>query len=200
MLEYVLTDEGSEIIQHDLCNRLNQGQVGIIPTDTVYGLVCVADNEEGRKRICEMKNRAYDKPMQYLLSNLDNCAWLDIEITDDLRKLSKAFWPGPLTVVVTDSNGQFVGIRVPKHDFICSLIDELGKPLTATSANVTGQDPRESFDHEFKDLCGEPDFALFGEPIHSPSSTVLRIHPSGEIEVIREGAISESAIREALTG
>ena len=198
MLEYVLTDEGSDIIREDLCKRLSEGQVGIVPTDTVYGLVCVADNEEGRRRICEMKKRDGNKPMQYLLSNLDNCAWLDVELTDELRKIADAFWPGPLTLVVTNTEGKYVGIRVPGNDFICSLISDIGKPLTATSANLSGHDPLESLEQRFSDLEGEPDFALLAGYRDLPSSTVARLHTNGELEILREGDITEEKIREVL--
>jgi L-threonylcarbamoyladenylate synthase len=198
MLEYVLTDEGSDIIREDLCKRLTEGQVGIVPTDTVYGLVCVADNEQGRQRICEMKKREGNKPMQYLLSNLDNCAWLDVNVNDALRKVADAFWPGALTVVVTNSNGNYVGIRVPNSDFVCSLISDIGKPLTATSANLAGHDPLESLEQHFGDLAGEPDFALLSGKSDHPSSTVIRLHDSGEFEVLREGDITEEQIREVL--
>ena len=87
MLEYVLTDEGSEIIREDLCNRLKAGQVGIVPTETVYGLVCLASNEDGQRRIADMKKRDNRRSMQFLVSDLESCEWLDVEVNDTMRKL-----------------------------------------------------------------------------------------------------------------
>ncbi len=200
MLEYVLTDEGSDIIRNDLCQRLKAGQVGILPTETVYGLVCLAGNEEARKRICELKARDDNKPMQFLIDTIDHCAWLDIEVSPALQKLSDAFWPGPLTVIVTNADGDYVGIRVPRNDFICSMIDQLGMPLTATSANVAGEDPEEHLRRGFSGLNGEPDFALLSGRGEGVSSTVLRLHTDGTYEVLREGSISSDAIADALKG
>ena len=198
MLEYVLTDEGSDIIRKDLHDRLTGGQVGIMPTDTVYGLVCVSGNKGGRKRIYDMKKREPGKPMQYLLGNLEQCKWLDIPASTGLRKLAKAFWPGPLTIVVTTAKGDHHGIRLPDHDFLRKLITELGRPLVASSANLAGQDPAESAERAFQDLNGEPDFVLLEGPVKKPSSTVIRMLDDDSFEVLREGAISEDQIREAL--
>ncbi len=198
MLEYVLTDEGADIIGKDLRDRLAGGQVGILPTDTVYGLVCVSGNKAGRLRIYDMKRRERGKPMQFLLGGLDQCKWLDIPVSNQLRKLAEAFWPGPLTIVVANAGGDYHGIRVPDHDFLRKLITELGKPLAASSANLAGQNPAESAEHAFEDLHGEPDFVLLEGPVTHLSSTVIRLLEDSSFEVLREGAISERRIREAL--
>jgi L-threonylcarbamoyladenylate synthase len=200
MLEYVLTDEGSDIILNDLCQRLKAGQVGILPTETVYGLVCLAGHEEARKRICDLKAREGNKPMQFLIDNIDHCSWLDIDVSPTLKKLADAFWPGPLTVVVTNKDGDYVGIRVPRNDFICSMIDQLGSPLTATSANVSGEDPEDHLRRGFKGLNGEPDFALLSGRGEGISSTVLRLHSDDSYEILREGSISSADVAAVLKG
>ncbi len=198
MLEYVLTEEGSEIICKDLCERLLEGQVGIMPTDTVYGLVCVADNESARNRIYDMKKRERGKPMQYLLGDLQHCKWLDVRITENLRKLAQAFWPGPFTLVMKSVDGRYQGMRIPNHDLVREVIRTIGRPLIATSANLSGNDPHESADDAFKDLAGEPDFVVLQERDKVPSSTVVQLHDDGSIEILRAGVISEEAVRQAL--
>lgn len=200
MLEYVLTDEGSDIIKDDLCKRLQDGQVGIVPTETVYGLVCLAGNEDARKRICELKARDGHRPMQFLIDNIDHCSWLDVEVSPHLRLLADAFWPGPLTVVITNKGGEFVGIRVPRNDFICNMISQLGSALTATSANVSGEDPEDHLRRGFDGLNGEPDFALLSGRGKGIASTVLRLHSDGTYEILREGSIASADIDAVLKG
>ena len=198
MLEYVLTSEGSEIIRKDLCERLLEGQVGIVPTDTVYGLVCLADNESGRDRICRMKKREASKPMQFLLGTVDHCRWLDIPVTDHLRKLADAFWPGPLTIVVADRHQRLQGIRIPNHEFVRRLITEIGRPLLASSANLSGEDPAKSYEQTFHDLNGEPDFMLLHGALASLASTVIHLREDGSFEMLRAGTITDGQLREAL--
>lgn len=198
MLEYVLTDEGAEIIRKDLCGRLREGQVGILPTDTVYGLVCLADNEAGRNRICQMKKREPAKPMQFLLGTVDHCRWLDIPVTPVLRQLADAFWPGPLTIVVSDRQQRLAGIRVPNHQFVRQLIAMLGRPLLASSANLSGEDPSKSYGQAFRDLNGEPDFVLLQGALSATASTVIHLHDDGAFELLRAGTITDGQLRDVL--
>jgi L-threonylcarbamoyladenylate synthase len=197
-LEYVLTKEGSEIIQHDLIKRLLEGQVGVLPTDTVYGLVCIAGHEEARNRIYDMKKREHGKPMQFLLGELRQVKWLNIRITKNLRLLAEAFWPGPMTLVLRGIDGHVHGVRIPDHPFVRELIEAIGRPLVASSANLAGNDPHESAANDFADLNGEPDFVVLHEREKTPSSTVVQLHDDGTVEIIREGVISKEKIQEAL--
>ena len=198
MLEYELTQEGSEIIREDICGRLQNGQVGILPTDTVYGLVCISDNDGARDRIYDLKQREHGKPMQNLLADLQQCEQLDIEIGPALRRLAAAFWPGPLTVVLKNRQGAFQGIRIPKNEFVRQVINAVGKPLAATSANRSGEDPHASAAAGFANLAGDPDFVVIHEAGGCPSSTVVELEDDGSINMLRVGTITEDAIKQVL--
>ncbi|MCJ8330440.1 MAG: threonylcarbamoyl-AMP synthase [Lentisphaeria bacterium] len=199
MLEYELTSEAEDVIRNDITERLNSGEVGIIPTDTVYGLVCASGDETAKERIYELKDRPSDQPLQYLLSNVDQAKQLNIEVTPNLRKIADAFWPGALTVVIQDTEGVYQGIRIPKHGFIITLIEKLNRPLVATSANRHGVEPSESLDQSFMDLNGDPDFLVMEGDNKAPSSAVIKISSNDEVELIREGLITKETVEQIIS-
>ena len=153
MPEVLYIEQYAEII-----DRINKGSVCIIPTDTVYGLACDANNSAGLDKIYELKKRSAHKKIAIFLSNTSQIE--DYGYTTKLsRDLANAFMPGPLTILLqrkthhvknesirpllyddrlisTDSQ---IAIRIPKHQHIINIINRLGKPIAVTSCNISGQ-------------------------------------------------------------
>jgi L-threonylcarbamoyladenylate synthase len=155
---------------------LREGGVAALPTETVYGLMALWRDGLARERIYELKKRP----------------------AATLAALGEAFWPGPLTVVAEAAGGDTVGLRVPRHGLLLSILDELGEPLAATSANLSGQPPALEAESAVRDLAGEVDLLVDGGTVEvGEASTVVSV-VGGELKVLRPGPISEAELRAAL--
>jgi protein-tyrosine phosphatase len=111
------------------------------------------------------------------------------------RKLIDRFWPGPLTLIMPDSAGEFIGLRLPANDVARRLLREARVTVVAPSANRSGDRPPTSADDVIRELGGAIDLVLDGGRAQiGESSTVVRIG-KGPIEVLREGLITEEEVR-----
>jgi len=186
---------------------LKQGKIVVYPTETLYGMGVDAQNAQAVEYLFKIKKRPLNKPVPILIpskKSLDNyCS----NIPNMAQVLIQAFWPGPLTVVLqsdqfpkgVSDNGK-VGFRVSSHPLVANLLLQYQKPITATSANISDKDTPED-PMEFFRIFPKDSFVLIQEikPGRSmPPSTVVDC--TGETyKIIREGAISEDEIKEALS-
>ena len=97
------------------------GSVLLVPTETVYGLVCSWTDAASRARIYELKHRAENKPFAAFLPGL-HALPPDIVLPDAARRIAERFCPGPVTLVVPDGHGSTFGFRIPDHPFIQRLL------------------------------------------------------------------------------
>lgn len=182
-----------------VCRRLRRGEVGIVPTETVYGLACLQRDRAARRRIYALKAREPRKPLQALVANLDQAHALGVPDDAALRALAERWWPGPLTLVVDRRKRRpdeepTAGLRMPAMPFLLRVMQRLGEPLAATSANLAGVDPAISLRTGFRDLVGRPDFIVEAAPggwssTGGLASTVVRLH-AGEVTMLRPGPIT----------
>lgn len=128
---------------------LRVGQVLVCPTETQYGLLADARNPGAIAAVCGMKGRAQDAPLALLLPNVAALDAVATHVPDAVRALAKQHWPGPLTLLVParpelspalTKDGK-VGVRVPGPSSALELVQAFGGPVTATSANLSGQPP-----------------------------------------------------------
>src|SRR5688572_26939228 len=127
---------------------LRAGEVVGLPTETVYGLAANAFNEHAVKKIFGIKGRPSNNPIIAHVASRELARACVSDWNDAAEKLSKSFWPGPLTIVLPKSpkvpdvitaGGSTVGVRWPSHPFIQAVIRECGFPLAAPSANPSNQ-------------------------------------------------------------
>lgn len=125
----------------------------IIPTDTVYGLVCRYDSKIAVEKIYKLKGRDRNKPLILLGYNWKSLKkFARVSKNKDLQKLIKEKWPGALTIILPASKKvpaflnkgyKTVGLRVPDSKFALNLLKKCpGKVLASTSANLSGKSPR----------------------------------------------------------
>ena len=126
---------------------LKAGELVAIPTETVYGLAANALDPQAVEAIFSAKGRPQDNP---LIVHIDDIAMLDMlcdGISDKARRLTQAFWPGPLTVIlpraktvpsVVSAGLDTVAVRMPSHETARAIIHAAGVPLAAPSANLSG--------------------------------------------------------------
>ncbi len=129
----------------DAAAAIRDGDLVVYPTETVYGLAADATDPDAVARVFEAKDRARDKPVSLAVPDVDSA--LDyVDPTDREERFMRAFLPGPVTVVterresvpdVLTDGAPRVGVRVPDHLVALALLEAVA-PLTATSANVTG--------------------------------------------------------------
>ena len=187
---------------------LRAGEVVALPTETVYGLAANALNAEAVARIFEIKGRPSHNPIIVHVASLEmarECVgdWPELAI-----KLARAFWPGPLTMVlprskqipdIVTASGATVGVRWPSHPFIQSVIQACGFPLAAPSANRSNNLSPTNSDHVFKSLGGRiPLIVDGGQSQIGIESTVIDLTVDPPC-VLRPGMIHDIALM-AVTG
>lgn len=177
---------------------LRRGGVVAFPTETVYGLGVRTGDSAAKKRLAVLKGRDRSKPFQRLLSGTRQACRIAPGMSSGARKLARAFWPGPLTLVVRDGNGRWTGLRVPDHPVPRAIARRLGGALLATSANRSGEEPLDNAG-DITRVFGEKMAVVIdgGLMRAGKPSTVVRVR-RGKCEVLREGAISRASVERAL--
>lgn len=175
---------------------IKSGGVILYPTDTVWGLGCDASNEDAVAKINLIKGRAVDKRFIVLLNSDNQLQSYVTEIPDVAYELIE-YAENPLTIIfsgaknlaknVINDDGT-VGIRVVKHPFCVELIQRFRRPITSTSANVSGQPTPRFFDEISQEIIEAVDYVVdFEQELHIPKkpSTIIKLGPSGQFEFIR---------------
>jgi L-threonylcarbamoyladenylate synthase len=152
---------------------LGNGGIVALPTETVYGLGASIDSASGVNRIFTVKGRPTDHP---LIVHGSSASILD-EVSDNpsefARRLAAEVWPGPLSLLVPRSQRvspsvtggrDTVVVRVPAHDFFRTVVDHLGSPIAAPSANRFGRVSPTTADHVAADLGNDVDLIVDGGP------------------------------------
>lgn len=182
---------------------LLRGGLVAIPTETVYGLAADASNDEAISKVFSLKGRPSDRP---LIVHLGDESWLDQwarDIPPYAHALAKAFWPGPLTLVLlkqTHVSSQVTGgqptvaLRVPNHPMALALLHRFGRGLVAPSANRYGHISPTSADDVKAEFGDQAPLILDGGAcdvgIESTIVSCLDEHP----RVLRLGSISSEAL------
>jgi L-threonylcarbamoyladenylate synthase len=177
---------------NEVVELLRSGAVGVIPTDTVYGLVASAANPEAVRRLYALKSREM-KPGTVIAANIEQLVELGIKLSYLDR--AKHLWPGPVSIetphditYLHQGTGR-QAFRIPSDPVVYELLLRTG-PLQTTSANLPDSPPAADYAEAntyFGDLV---DFYVDGIDLSDrPASTIIRFTDTGELEVIREGAV-----------
>jgi len=186
---------------------LERGGVIAFPTGSLYGLGADALNAVAVDRVFAIKMRAPDKPLLILIPDRKVVFDLAAEVPPAAKRLMDRFWPGQVTIVfkalpglpanLTAGTGR-IGIRLPGHPVARALVATFGRPITGTSANLSGQGGCHHVDELDAMLIEQLDLVLDAGPLKEGiGSTVVDITGAEPI-VIREGVVSKQAILEAV--
>lgn len=178
---------------------LQDGGVVAIPTDTLYGLAADVGNEEALGRIFDVKDRPGDLALPVLVSSWEQVSTVAVADDDTIRQLVAPFWPGSLTLVLARQAGlsdlvtggrETVAVRMPSHWIPLSLADQLGRPITGTSANRSGQNNLSS-PEEIRESLGDSlgEIVDLGPRPEGVQSTIVDLSGNYPI-LLREGATS----------
>jgi L-threonylcarbamoyladenylate synthase len=181
---------------------LENGGIIVYPTETAYGVGVTALDENAVEKVYEVKNRPKSKPLTVICSSLEQVE-RHAELTENERKLIEEFMPGPLTLVVEkkDSipdnlNEKFV-FRISSSETARALAEDF--PITATSANISGNSTSYSVDDISKELLEKVGYILDeGELPGGPTSTIAEVM-NGDVVIHRKGPVREGELRRVLT-
>ena len=186
---------------------LNNGGIVAIPTETVYGLAASALNDEAVKKIFIAKGRPQDNPLIVHIAHISHLKKIAVDIPDSAYALAKAFWPGPLTMVLKKGTAvcesvstglDTVAVRMPSDETARRVIEVSGLPLAAPSANISGAPSPTSYTHVLNDMDNRIDAVLMGEDCTvGVESTVVSL--VGETpRLLRPGAVTVEQLKEFL--
>lgn len=165
------------------------GAVALVPTETVYGLVARAGDEEACKRIFELKQRSAAKVLGWFVADWRELASYGVKLAGLPEKLAEKYCPGPITVIAPVEGGGTLGFRSPDHPFLRELLKRTG-PLYQTSANLSGRpDPRD-VSSALAELSGAPDIAVDGGRLADDAAGSTVVDAAGEeLKILRQGKL-----------
>ncbi len=177
------------------CAHLRAGGVVACPTETFVGLLADANNEEAVLAVCRLKGRASDQPIGLLLPDLAALDGVVIDVPEKARALARKHWPGPLGLLLRARpslpaplvrEGK-VSVRIPGASPALELVRAFGAPLTATSANRSGEPAARTSD-EVRAVFGDRVAVVDGSSPGGLPSTLVDA-TGAELRVLRAGAI-----------
>ena len=192
----------TEEIKSAVAKLLSGGVIGI-PTDTLYGLAANLFDETALDRIYQIKGRPQKLALPVLISTVDQLQMVSKEVSKTSLNLAHQFWPGPLTLVLSKRDTvsyiatgglDTIAVRIPNHRVPLAIIEELGLPITGTSANLSGKPDLMTIESIETELGSHLDGIVKCGP--SPlgiASTVVDVS-SSEITILRDGVITSDEI------
>jgi len=196
-------DNSEERLLSKAVEILANGGIIAYPTETFYGLGADATNEKAIEKIFAVKGRNFKNPISLIISQADDIYPLVQDLPETAQKLMAAFWPGALTIVflaannvsplLTAGSGK-IGLRVSSHPVAREIVQKLKRPLTATSANLSGA-PECAKASEVAEQIGNIIDAIvdLGDTPGTKGSTIIDVTCDSPV-ILREGAISRKTI------
>lgn len=171
------------------------GKVGVIPTDTIYGIVGSAVNSKTVEKIYNLKKRAKDKPMIILISTIGDLEKFAVKFSKKQKEFLEKNWPNPLSVILKCDSEKFnylhrgkksLAFRMPKDEKLLEVLKKAG-PLVAPSANIEGEKVAENINQAKKYFKNRIDFYVDIGELQSQSSTLIKLKLDGSYKILREG-------------
>lgn len=188
-----MKDQMQEVIE-----KFKKGKVGIFPTDTAYGIGCRMDNEDAVKRIYDIRHRPAEKSLLVLVSSVEMAnkyVYIEKEVE---KELINKFWPGGLTIIFKCKKGKVLpivnagkdtlAVRLPNHPVLKKIINEVGAPIVAPSANFSGEDTPIAFSDVDPHLMQKVDFVINGVCTIKGISTIIDV-TTQPWKVVRKGVV-----------
>ena len=166
------------------------GAVVLLPAETVYGLVCRADDAAARQRIYDLKDRDASKPLGWFVADWRMLAGYGVRLEGLPEQLAVRHCPGPITIIAPRQDGGTTGFRVPDHPLVLAVLRRIGCPLAQTSANHSGHPNALTVQAALAELSGDAALAVDGGPIAPDALASTVVDATGkEPRVLRRGAL-----------
>jgi L-threonylcarbamoyladenylate synthase len=184
---------------------LKRGDVIAFPTETLYGLGADALDPAAVEKVFQLKGRDIANPIPVLVADRTMLDRLVTDVTPLAERLIAEFWPGPLTLVLParddlpkpllNSSGN-IGVRISSQPIAAELVKALGHPLTATSANPSGQPAARTVDQARNYFSRKIEIFVDGGELTSRTGSTVAEICGGQIRIIREGDVSREALQD----
>src|SRR5271168_2145604 len=185
---------------------LKGGRLVVMPTDTVYGIAADAFDNTAVAALLSAKGRGRDMPVGVLVGSWHTIEGLVYTVPDGARELIRAFWPGALSLVVSqapslqwdlgDARGT-VMLRMPLHPVAIELLREVG-PMAVSSANISGRPPAVDAENAREQLSDLVAVYLDGGPSAQQAASTILDLTGPEPRILRAGPVSAAGIAEVL--
>jgi L-threonylcarbamoyladenylate synthase len=197
----------SPALIRELAAAFLEDEVAAYPTETFYALGAASFSKRAVEKVYRLKKREPGKPLPVVASDMDMVMAISASLPPSFRPLAEEFWPGPLTLVLPAAAGlpefllgpgRTIAVRIPPSSWLRGLVREISQPLTATSANLSGEkglaDPAEVIAL----FRGRIDIVVDGGPSPGGAPSTIVDLSSSEPRILRIGKIPEARIRAAL--
>ena len=194
-----MINEAAEIIK--------QGKIVVFPTETVYGIGTNGLDEQAIKKLYEVKQRPFNKPISLLVSSMDMVNEIAKDITEVEYKIMEKFFPGPLTIIlkkkdivpdIVTAGQDTVGVRMPSGEIARKLVEMSGVPIATPSANITGEPSGTNLQEIKKKFEGKVDFFIDGGISElGLASTIVKV-VDGKLQILRQGSITLEQIEKEI--
>lgn len=189
VLSLQLQNNLSPIIQ-----LIKSGHIGVLPTDTIYGIVASALDQTAVDKLYNLRRRTPTKPFIILISSIDDLSKFDVQLTNKQREFLSKNWPNPLSVILNVPSSKWhylhrgtnsLAFRLPDNSNLIELLSQTG-PLVAPSANLEGEVPANTI-HDAKKYFGDKiAFYVDGGQLKGEASTLVDLQTDTPI-ILRQG-------------
>ncbi len=174
-------------ITKEIGEDIKKGSIGVIPTDTIYGIVCSAMNKKSVEKLYKIRKRNLKKPMIILISSAKDLDLFDIKID---KKIINKYWPGKVSIIVPVKKFEYLhrgkdslAFRLPDNKALIKLL-KISGPIVAPSANIEGKKPSETIEQAIEYFQDKIDFYVDCGKLKSKPSKIISLM-NNRIEVIR---------------
>ena len=190
MKTFNLAADDTSVILDECVKVLENHGVILLPTETVYGLVCRFEDKIAEEKIYQLKHRPQEKRLSVFVDNVDKLAPFDVKLTPLAEELAASCCPGAITIICARGKDSSLGFRIPDHKFVLALLKKAAFPLSSTSANRSGMPNVLEISEALNELDGEVDIVIDGGriPPDSQASTVVDARNEKAI-ILRQGAL-----------
>lgn len=203
-MEVVTLGDNQEEVVEIVSRVISGGGLVVVPTDTVYGIIGNATNKKTIASLYGLKKRAKEKPFPVFVRDIA-MARRFAYVSDAKARFLETVWSGPMTVVLQHkeklpdgltANFDTIGIRVPNHSFLLSLLTRLDFPLVQSSANISGQSPSKNIQEVIASFEGQkikPDLIVDGGELAGSPSVIIDL-TCNEPKILRSGVMSKEEL------
>ena len=186
---------------------IQMGGLVAFPTETVYGLGGDALNPASARKIYAAKDRPSDNPLIIHIYRMEDLSPIVKEVSESVRKLAEAFWPGPLTLILqkselvpyeTTGGLDTVAVRMPSHKVAQAFIKAAGGYVAAPSANRSGRPSPTSAKYVIEDLMGRVDMILDGGDVEIGLESTIVDMTTEEPTILRPGFVTREMLEKVL--
>jgi L-threonylcarbamoyladenylate synthase len=175
-------------IVKEIGSDIKKGKIGVIPTDTIYGIVCSAMNKKSVEKLYKIRKRDLMKPMIVLISSIKDLSLFDIKID---KKITDKYWPGKTSIIVPVTkfnylhrNKKSLAFRLPDNKDLIKVL-KISGPIVAPSANIEGHEPAQTIEEAYAYFQDKVDFYVSCGKLKSKPSKIISLM-NDKVEIIRK--------------